>query len=74
VDFAYVAPEGERVHLWFEWGVLMDDPRGLLQGEGVMRQARWLTFQDDTAIDDTARTQLVREAARVSALRRQLRR
>jgi hypothetical protein len=74
VYFAYVAPEVEHVHLGFEWGVLMDDPRGLLQGEGITRQVRWLTFQDHTAIDDVACTQLVREAARVAVLRRQLRR
>jgi hypothetical protein len=74
VYFAYVAPEVQHVHLGFEWGVLMDDPRGLLQGEGITRQVRWLTFQDDAAIDDTACTQLVHEAARVAVLRRQLRR
>jgi hypothetical protein len=74
VYFAYVAPEIAHVHLGFEWGVLMDDPRGLLQGEGITTQVRWLTFEDAAAIDDTVCTDLTREAARVALLRRQLRR
>jgi hypothetical protein len=74
VYFAYVAPETEHVHLGFEWGVLMDDPRGLLQGEGITTQVRWLTFHDDGPIDAAACIGLVQEAARVAVLRRQLRR
>jgi len=42
--FAYVAPEREHVHLGFEHGVDMDDPRSSLQGAGVTRQVRWLTY------------------------------
>jgi hypothetical protein len=74
VYFAYVAPEIGHVHLGFEWGVLMDDPRGLLHGEGITTQVRWLTFVDAAAIDDAACIALVQEAARVALLRRQLRR
>jgi hypothetical protein len=50
----------------------MDDPRGLLQGEGITRQVRWLTFHDDAPIDAAACIALVQEAARVALLRRQL--
>jgi hypothetical protein len=74
VYFAYVAPEAGHVHLGFEWGVMMDDPRGLLQGDGITKQVRWLTFEDAAAIDDAACTDLIQEAARVALLRRQLRR
>jgi hypothetical protein len=74
VYFAYVAPEAGHVHLGFEWGVMMDDPRGLLQGDGITKQVRWLTFEDAAAIDDAACTALIQEAARVALLRRQLRR
>ena len=45
VYFAYVAPEFEHVHLGFEHGWAMQDPDGVLQGEGITKQVRWLTFR-----------------------------
>ena len=68
--FAYVAPEADHVHLGFEYGVFMDDPRGLLKGAGLTKQLRWLTFASPDEIDVELTTQLVREAARVAGLTR----
>ena len=68
--FAYVAPESDHVHLGFEYGVYMDDSRGLLQGAGLTRQLRWLTFASPDEIDGAATIALVREAARVAVLTR----
>lgn len=68
--FAYVAPEVQHVHLGFEWGALMDDPRGLLVGEGITRQVRWLTFRPGDAVRAPSLVPLVREAARVAVLPR----
>ena len=68
--FAYVAPEADHVHLGFEYGVFMDDPRGLLQGAGLAKQLRWLTFASPNEIDADLTTKLVREGARVAALTR----
>jgi hypothetical protein len=69
--FAYVAPEDEHVHLGFEYGTLLDDPAGLLQGEHLqLRKVRYLTFR---AGDDIPRPQvivLLRQAARVAAMSR----
>lgn len=67
--FAFVWAEREHVHLGFEHGVLMDDPAGLLEGRGVTKQVRWLTFTDLAHIPPEAEA-LVREAARVASLSR----
>ena len=45
VYFAYVGAEAIHVHLGFEHGWAMRDPRGLLQGVGITKQVRWLTFE-----------------------------
>ena len=65
--FAFVWPEVEHVHLGFEYGVYMDDPQRLLQGAG--RKVRWVTVVDPGDIDQPALLLLVREAARVAALK-----
>jgi hypothetical protein len=70
VYFAYVAPEPIHVHLGFEYGVFMEDPAGLLQGEGITKQVRWLTLRSPDQIDREPTIALVREAARVAALTR----
>jgi len=68
--FAYVAPEADHVHLGFEYGVFMDDPRGLLQGAGLTKQLRWITVASPEQIDTERTIELVREGARVAALTR----
>jgi hypothetical protein len=67
---AYIAPEQEHVHLGFEHGVAMRDPRGLLQGRGITNQVRWLTFRPGDAIDDAACIELLHEAVRVATMSR----
>ena len=67
--FAFIWLEPEHVHLGFEHGVLMDDPHGLLQGEGITKQVRWLTMRSIAEIPPPARD-LVREAARVGSMSR----
>jgi hypothetical protein len=70
VYFAYVAPEANHVHLGFEWGVYMDDPGGLLQGAGITKQVRWLTFTTPGDIDPEPTIALVRQAAHAAVLTR----
>jgi hypothetical protein len=70
VYFAYVAPERAHVHLGFEYGVFMEDPEGLLQGAGITKQVRWLTFSSPEEIQRDASIALVREGARAAALTR----
>lgn len=70
VYFAYIAPETEHVHLGFEHGWAMRDPHGLLLGQGVTKQVRWLTFRPGDPIDQDICADLVREAAEVAAMSR----
>ena len=70
VYFAYVAPEPAHVHLGFEYGAFMNDPEGLLQGAGITRQIRWLTFASPEQIDREPAFALIREGARVATLTR----
>jgi hypothetical protein len=70
VYFAYVAPEVEHVHLGFEQGWAMHDPRGLLVGAGITKQVRWLTFTDVDQIDANRCAELIREGARVATMSR----
>ena len=68
--FAYIAPEPVHVHLGFEHGWAMRDPRRLLRGAGITKQVRWLTFQPGDVIDDGACGELLREAALVARMSR----
>lgn len=68
--FAYVAPEYEHVHLGFEHGWAMRDPHRLLQGSGITKQVRWLTFRPGDEIDVDRCTELLREAAVVASMSR----
>jgi hypothetical protein len=68
--FAFVWPEWEHAHLGFEHGVLLADPDGRLQGAGVTKQVRWVTFTRPEQIDEAALVPFVRGAARVASLTR----
>jgi hypothetical protein len=70
VYFAYVAPENEHVHLGFEHGWAMHDPHGLLQGVGITKQVRWLTFLDGDPVPAELCRELILEGARVAAMTR----
>jgi hypothetical protein len=67
---AFIAPEPVHVHLGFEHGWAMQDPRGVLQGEGVTKQVRWLVWEPGEPIDHEAAIDLLREAALVARLPR----
>jgi hypothetical protein len=69
--FAYVAPEPGHVHLGFEYGTLMADPAGVLQGAHLrLRKVRYLTFQPGQSIPAAAVVSLVREAERIAVMSR----
>ena len=70
VYFAYIAPEPAHVHLGFEHGWAMRDPHGLLQGLGITKQVRWLTFVPGDPIDPERCAELLREAALVARMAR----
>lgn len=69
--FAYVAPEPGHVHLGFEYGILMSDPAGMLEGAHLrLRKVRYLTFQPGQPIPAGAVVELVRDAARLAVMPR----
>lgn len=70
VYFAMIWAEPIHVHLGFEQGVLMDDPRGLLEGRGITKQVRWVTLTPDVLIDEDELADLLHEAARVASMTR----
>ena len=67
-----VFPQVEHCHLLFERGVLMNDPNGVLEGAGVTKNVRWLTFVDPGEVDrrEGELSTLVREAIRVATMSR----
>lgn len=71
--FAWVWLEPEHVHLGFPYGVHMADPAGVMNGAGVTKLARWLTYAPGDMIDVAVAAGLVEEAARTRVIPRSLR-
>jgi hypothetical protein len=71
--FAWVFPELEHVHLGFPHGTLMDDSLGEMNGEGITKKARWLTYEPGDTIDERQALRLVEEAVRVALIPRSAR-
>jgi hypothetical protein len=67
--FAWIGPERVHIHLGFEHGTLLADPRGLLRGadEGLKR-FRYLTFEPSIDIDGSVLADYVRRAADLAML------
>ena len=70
VYFAWIAPEAAHVHLGFPVGWAMRDPLGELQGAGITKRARWLTFREGDRMDPERCAALVSEAATVATMGR----
>ena len=60
--FAWILPQVEHVHLGFPQGSFLDDRRGMLEGAGITKRARWLTYQPGDTIDEAAAIELIRAA------------
>lgn len=68
VYFAWIMVQREHVHLGFPQGVLMADPRRILEGAGITKRARWTTMTPETPIPEAHLAELLQEAARVAGL------
>lgn len=66
--FAYIFPTPEYVDLGFEFGRLLADPKGILQGNG--RQVRYVRLTDLADIKPGQLIPLIRAAVEVAALTR----
>ena len=67
---AWIWPEREHCHLGFQQGWAMRDPHGRLQGVGITKQVRWLTFDAGDRIDHGICRELLLEAAEVGRMSR----
>ena len=65
--FCFVAPFEDRVVLGFEYGVLMADAAGLLEGDG--KQVRYVTLRRQADLRPGELSALIAEAAMVAATR-----
>ena len=63
--FCYIAPFEERVTLGFEYGVLLSNDAGLLEGTGT--QVRYVTIRAPEELREQELTALIAEAAAVAA-------
>ena len=61
--FAFIAPAQDCVRIGFEWGVLLRDQEGLLEGSGS--QVRYLTARKLADLRRAALVDLLREAAEI---------
>jgi hypothetical protein len=67
--FAWVYPQREHVHLGFPQGDRLE-PRPGLDGEGITKRARWITFEPGDAVDDGLVRDLLLEAAALAGVPR----
>lgn len=63
--FCYIAPFEDRVMLGFEYGVLLSNDAGLLEGTGT--QVRYVTIREAEDIREYELIALIAEAAAVAA-------
>jgi hypothetical protein len=68
--FAWVFPERHHVHLGFPQGDRLAPRPGVLDGEGITKRARWITFEPGDRIDETLVRELVLEAAGLAGVPR----
>lgn len=60
--FAWILPQVEHVQLGFPQGSFIGDRRGALEGAGITKRARWLTYQPGDEIDEAVAIELIRAA------------
>jgi len=64
--FAWVMPERRHVHLGFVHGTLLADRDGHLEGRGVTKRARWLTYRPGDAIHVPLAREFLLDAAAIA--------
>ena len=69
--FAWIWPEQEHVHVGWQVGTLMVDPRGLLRGAHLqLKKVRYLTYGPRDRIVSRVVIDFTRDAARIAAMSR----
>ncbi|MBI4674950.1 MAG: DUF1801 domain-containing protein [Chloroflexi bacterium] len=62
--FAFIGADGDHAHLGFEYGILLPDPKRMLEGEGT--QVRYLTVRRASEIRKKDFALLIRAAADIA--------
>jgi hypothetical protein len=71
VYFAWVMPEFEHVHIGWQMGTLMKDPKGVLRGAHLkLKKVRYLTYAAGDRIASKQVIDFTRDAARIARLSR----
>jgi hypothetical protein len=69
--FAWIWPQIEHVHVGWEYGTLMADPDGFLQGGDLnLKKVRYLTFEPAQRVEAKLVIDFTREAARIASMSR----
>jgi hypothetical protein len=68
--FAWVFPERVHVHLGFPHGDRLEPRPGVLDGDGITKRARWITYMPGETIDRMLVRELVLEAAALTGMPR----
>jgi hypothetical protein len=69
--FAWIGPEPKHIHIGFQHGILMADPKRRLRGAHLrLKNVRYLTFTSADQIDDREVMAFVRDAVRIASLTR----
>jgi hypothetical protein len=61
--FAFIVAASDRVRIGFEWGSMLPDPKGVLEGDGS--QVRYFTVRTAAALRSPVLSALLRAAAAV---------
>jgi hypothetical protein len=70
--FAFIEPARNQVRIGFEWGVMLPDPKRLLEGDGS--QVRYFTLRTAAALRSPELTAFLRAAAAIRPPPREARR
>lgn len=74
VYFGFILPHGDTLSFGFEYGVLMDDPRGVLLGEGErLSKVRYLSFRRPAEVKRRELVPYIQQAAQIALMPRGLR-
>ena len=68
VFYAWIGLEPIHVHLGFHWGAFMADPERFLEGRGVTKRVRWLTFLPGDRLDRDRLAAMLHDARRAALL------
>ena len=69
VKFGFILPHADSVSFGFDWGVLLDDPDGVLLGaDERLKQVRYLSYRSMRDVKTRTATRFLKQAAELSSM------